>query len=312
MSKKIKLNQQFEWLSEYVSDDTNPTKDSLLKKIKRNIKDNKWSELTAEEQNYMISIVCETVDTHARRLFEKYLGDYLPESFHSLNLRYMKQFQNILEELEEEIKSAEYGYLSEYAAFSNNSSPAIAYMYLYKNKYIVLICDEMVDGYGSDYFEDLQVFDCFDDANSYFSSLIGQGLKDGAEQISECLNKVDESENVCIKPVQILQNINFTIYYSNVLILEHMSSLSADSINSAIVQYKNYCENNKIKINSIYKNSPRSNQRCYLIEYFDQEDQRDKMLSVHIPSELQGQEQTIIDVVERDKSSKIIKERNKE
>lgn len=29
MSKKIKLKQQFEWLSEYVSDDTNPTKDSL-------------------------------------------------------------------------------------------------------------------------------------------------------------------------------------------------------------------------------------------------------------------------------------------
>lgn len=259
----------------------------------------------------MISIVCETVDTHARRLFEKYLGEYLPESFHSLNLRYMRQFQNVLEELEEEIKSAEYGYLSEYAAFSDNSSPAIVYMYLYKNKYIVLICDEMVDGYGSDYLEDLQVFDCFDDANSYFSSLIGQGLKDGTEQISECLNKVNESENVCIKPVQIVQNINFAIYYNNVLILEHMSSLSADSINSAIIQYKNYCENNKITIDSIYKNRPwNSNQRYYLIEYFDQEDQRDKTLSVHIPSKLQGRERTIIDVVERDKSIKIIKEKN--
>ena len=275
-----------------------------LKKIKRNIDSNKWSKLTTEEQNYMMSIACETVDIHTRRLFEKYLGDHLPETFHSLNLWYMKQFQRVFEEFEEEIKSAEYGYLSEYAAFSDNCEPAIIYMYLYKNKYIVLICDEMVDGYGSDYLEDIQAFDSFDDANSYFCSLIGQGLKDGTEQINECLDKVNESENVYIKPIPELQNdVDFTVYYNRILLLEHMPLLSADIINSAITQYENYCTKNKITINSVYKDRPwNSNQRYYLIEYFDQKGQTDKTISVHIPSKLQGRERTIIDVIEKGKS----------
>ena len=97
----------------------------------------------------------------------------------------MSQFQEIIEEFDEELRCEPYGYLSEYGAFCNDRAPAYIFMHKYHEKYVVWICDEMTNGSGSDYIPECNIFDTKGEADSYFDSLVGEGIKDGEEQIED-------------------------------------------------------------------------------------------------------------------------------
>ena len=304
--KNITLAQQYEWLTNYLEDDKNFCKKQLLLIIKNDINRNMWSDLPNDTYQYLKSILNEETTARAKRIFIKYLGDPLPDGFHGIGIWYMSQFQEIIEEFDEELRCEPYGYLSEYGAFCNDRAPAYIFMHKYHEKYVVWICDEMTNGSGSDYIPECNIFDTKGEADSYFDSLVGEGIKDGEEQIEECLKNVTEPNKIIIRPESsgIYYNVDFRVYYQHQLIIEHMSTLSSEAINNAIAQYKNYCRENQIEIINIYKMRPwNSNQRYYVIEYYDRKSNENHYMNIHIPSKMQGRQRTVIELI---KSNNIV------
>lgn len=233
------LMQQFDWLEKYLKDDNHPCKKAFLKTVKDNISRNKWSVLKDKQYQYLESIIDNETALHAGRIISKYMGVPLLESFHNIGLWYMDQFLNIMKDFGDEERCEIYGFLSEYGAFNKNGSPALVLMNEYHGRHIVWISDEITDDSDSDYIQECDIFDTRKEADRYFDSLIGKGLKNGYEQIHDCLEKVIDAKFVDIEPVSnIFGDVYFKVYYKCDLLLEHMMLLLPETINCAITQYK--------------------------------------------------------------------------
>lgn len=296
--KSETMMQQFDWLEEYLKDDNHPCKKAFLKTVKDNISCNKWPVLKDEQYQYLESIIDDETALHAGRIISKYMGVPLLKSFHSIGLWYMDQFLNIMKDFGDEERCEIYGFLSEYGAFNENGSPALVLMNEYHGRHIVWISDEVIDGSDSDYIQECDIFDTRKEADHYFDSLIGKGLKNGDEQIQDCLEKVIDAKFVNIEPnVEFFGNVDFCVCYRGNLLIEHMKTLLPETINRAIAQYKEYCKKNHVVITDLYKVcSQTSNQKYYAVFTNDEEYNGDCMY-IHIPSKLQGKERTTIELI---------------
>lgn len=296
--KSKTMMQQFDWLEEYLKDDNHPCKKAFLKTVKDNINRNKWPALTREYGRYLVSIVNDYTVSHADRIFSKYMGMPLPDNFHYIGIWYSSQLMEMAKVFDDYERCETYGFLTEYGAFNENGSPALVLMNKYRGKYIVWVSDEKTDGDDTGYIYKGDIFDTKEEADIYFNSLVGKGLKAGDEQIEDCLKEVTNADLVLIAPnIETSEDVDFCVYYRGNLLIEHMKTLLPETINRAIAQYKEYCKKNHVVISDLYKIcSQTSNQKYYAIFFHDEEYNGD-CIYLHIPSKLQGKERTTIELI---------------
>lgn len=296
--KSKTMMQQFDWLEEYLKDDNHPCKKAFLKTVKDNINCNKWPALTREYGRYLVSIVNDYTVSHADRIFSKYMGMLLPDNFHYIGIWYSSQLMEMAKVFDDYKRCETYGFLTEYGAFNENGSPALVLMNKYRGKYIVWVSDEITDGDDTGYIYKGDIFDTKEEADIYFNSLVGKGLKAGDEQIEDCLKEVTNADLVLIAPnIETSEDVDFCVYYRGNLLIEHMKTLLPETINRTIAQYKEYCKKNHVVISDLYKIcSQTSNQKYYAIFFHDEEYNGD-CIYLHIPSKLQGKERTTIELI---------------
>lgn len=296
--KSETMIQQFNCLEKYLKDDNHPCKKAFLKTIKDNISRNKWPELTREQGKYLVSIINDYTVSHADRIFSKYMGALLPDNFHYIGIWYSSQLMEFAKVFDDYERCETYGFLTKYGAFNENGSPALVLMNKFRGKYIVWVSDEVMDGDDTDYIHEGDVFGTKEEADVYFDSLVGKGLKTGDEQIKDCLEEVKDADLVLIAPnVEFFGNVDFCVCYRGNLLIEHMKTLLPETINRAIAQYKEYCKKNHVMITDLYKVcSQTSNQKYYAVFTNDEEYNGDCMY-IHIPSKLQGKERTTIELI---------------
>lgn len=226
------------------------------------------------------------------------MGMLLPDNFHYIGIWYSSQLMEMAKVFDDYERCETYGFLTEYGAFNENGSPALVLMNKYRGKYIVWVSDEITDGDDTGYIYKDDIFDTKEEADIYFNSLVGKGLKAGDEQIEDCLKEVTNADLVLIAPnIETSEDVDFCVYYRGNLLIEHMKTLLPETINRAIAQYKEYCKKNHVVISDLYKIcSQTSNQKYYAIFFHDEEYNGD-CIYLHIPSKLQGKERTTIELI---------------
>lgn len=238
---------------------------------------------------------------NARKSIEEILQiPHLDDKYHEIDIYNEDAFWKVVFEDGEELKSGNYGFRTDRVAFGEGTYPANVHLIKYKEKYIVY-ADEEMDESGEcienlDFLEH-DVFDDYERAVRYFNSLLNSGKLSGKEQIQCCKAELKEADSIYIKPVfGLYDDVGFKIYYKRNLIMEH-AGLNPKKINQAVDDFNKYCSENDISDICIEKERSRnSNQRFYRISFYDKDNQY-QMFYVHIPSELQGRERNVINLI---------------
>lgn len=93
------------------------------------------------------------------------------------------------------------------------------------------------------------LFETYEAADEYYKTLINAGIPSGKEQIKKCKEDLTESEDIYIKSRSgIYDNVDFNVYYKNILIIEHMDGLELKKINKAVQDFNDYCKRNNLMI----------------------------------------------------------------
>ena len=285
MYKKKELIAILEACRKYPQIETSQLEDKLHNAIKTK----RRPRLNSKNKNALMDIYNTGVEDSAKKAIEE------------IGICSEDDFWEAVYENSKELKCDVYGFYSNRAAFEKDGILANVFLMECREKYIVYTDDEF-DGseccsLGLQFIE-YGLFETYEAADEYYKTLINVGIPSGKEQIKKCKEDLTESENICVKSRSgIYDNVDFNVYYKNILIIEHMNGLEPEKINKAVQDFNDYCKRNNLMIEDIQKYRPwNSNQRYYVVHVIKGIEEYE-IWYVHIRSDLQGRERNVVNLI---------------
>lgn len=298
MYKKKELIAMLEACRKYPQIETSQLED----KLRSAIKTKRRPRLNSKNKNALMDIYNAGVEDPAKKAIEEIFNIIrFDEAYKEIGICSEDDFWEAVYENSKELKSDTYGFYSNRAAFEKDGIPANVFLMECRGKYIVYTGDEF-DGseccsLGLQFIE-YGLFETYEAADEYYKTLINAGIPSGKEQIKKCKEDLTESEDIYIKSRSgIYDNVDFNVYYKNILIIEHMDGLELKKINKAVQDFNDYCKRNNLMIEDIQKYRPwTSNQRYYVVHIIKGIEEYE-IWYVHIRSDLQGRERNVVDLI---------------